>query len=128
VLSLRQSTRVWIAAEPVHMGKGHDGLASLVKQQFGEDPFSGNLYVFLGKRSDRCKILWWEAGGFVVFYKRLDRGRMRPPRALGDARRVVLDGSQLALLLDGVDVSRVQRPVHWKPSSARRGIDSGTAT
>ena len=76
MLSLPRSVRVWVATEPVHMGKAHDGLAALVKQEFGDDPFSGNLYVFLGKRRDRCKVLWWERGGFVIVYKRLERGRM----------------------------------------------------
>jgi len=79
VLSLPRSVKVWVAAEAVHMGKQHDGLAAVVRGVFGDDPFSGNLYVFIGRRGDRAKILWWERGGFVVYYKRLERGRFRLP-------------------------------------------------
>jgi transposase len=115
VLTLPPSVRVWIAVEPVHMAKSHDGLASLVVERFGDDPFSGNLFVFLGRRGDRCKILWWERTGFVVYYKRLERGRMRLPAIDRGAVRVMLDGSQLAMLLDGIDLSRVTRPAAWSP-------------
>lgn len=115
VLSLPRSVRVYVAAQPVHMGKGHDGLAALVREHLGDDPFSGNLYVFIGKRGDRCKILWWERGGFVVYYKRLERGRMWLPKDARGAQRVVIDGSQLAMLLDGIDLGRVKRPSVWSP-------------
>ncbi len=97
------------------MGKGHDGLCALVRDHLGDDPFSGNLFVFLGKRRDRCKILWWEEGGFVVYYKRLERGRMGLPRVSSASKRVALDGAQLAMLLDGIDLARVVRPRHWRP-------------
>lgn len=120
MLTLPSSVRVWVAVEPVHMGQGHDGLAAQVKQRFGDDPFSGNLYVFVGKRRDRCKILWWERGGFVVYYKRLEKGRMSLPRVDAGAARTGIDGAQLAMLLDGIDLSRVRVPAHWSP----RGIDT----
>ena len=97
------------------MGKGHDGLAALVSQHLGDDPFSGNLYVFIGKRGDRCKILWWERGGFVVYYKRLERGRMWLPKDACRAKGVAIDGSQLAMLLDGIDLGRMKRPPVWSP-------------
>src|SRR5690606_24466509 len=71
-------------------------------------------------RGDRCKIFWWERGGFVVYYKRLERGRMRLPAIARGASRVILDGAQLAMLLDGIDLARVTRPAAWSP----RGIDT----
>src|SRR5690606_24444581 len=116
------SVRVWIAVEPVHMARSHDGLAALVVERFGDDPFSGNLFVFLGRRGDRCKILWWERGGCVVYDRRLERGRMRLPRIERGAARVLLDGAQLARLLDGIDLSRVTRPEAWSPKK----LDSGS--
>ena len=119
MLTLPPSVRIWVAAEPVHMGKGHDGLVALVIERFGDDPFSGNLFLFLGKRRDRCKILWWERGGFVVYYKRLERGKMHLPAIKRGASRVILDGAQLAMLLDGIDLARVTRPDAWSPE----GID-----
>jgi transposase len=121
MLTLPQSVRVWVAAEPVHMGKQHDGLVAIVKQAFGDDPFSGHLYVFVGRRRDRLKVLWWERGGFVVLYKRFEKGRVRLPPIVPGAERISLDGAQLAMLLDGIDLSRVQRDAAWSP----QGIDSG---
>jgi transposase len=124
VLTLPRSVRVFVAAEPVHMGKSHDGLSALVKQHLRDDPFSGNLYVFVGKRRDRCKVLWWERGGFVVYYKRLERGRMWLPRRLDDAERILLDGSQLAMMLDGIDLSRVRREPAWSPQKIDKAVQT----
>lgn len=111
--------RIWIAIEPAHMGRNHDGLVALVKERFADDPFSGALYVFMGKRRDRCKILWWEPSGFAIHYKRLESARLWLPPVEAGTTRVVLDSTQLAMLLDGIDLSRVQRPKHWRP----QGID-----
>jgi len=119
MLNLSRSVQVWIAIEPAHMGMNHDGLVGLVKQRFGEGPFSGALYVFLGKRRDRCKIIWWEPSGWALHYKRLERARIWLPTVDPETTRVQLDATQLAMLLDGIDLSRVHRPVHWVP----RGID-----
>lgn len=122
MLSLPKSLKVWIATESVHMGKQHDGLGALVKGRFGDDPFSGNLYVFIGRRGDRAKVLWWERGGFVVYYKRLERGRFRLPKYEAGQSRISLDGAQLAMLLDGIDLARVTRPVAWAPQRGSTGV------
>jgi transposase len=83
------------------------------------------LFVFLGRRADRCKILFWDRGGFVVAYKRLERGRFRLPSIPQDAQSVALDSTALAMLLDGIDVKRVRRPELWGPrkcgADAKRG-------
>lgn len=113
---LPRSVRVWLATEPVDMRLGHDGLLGIVRSVFGLDPFSGHLFVFLGKRRDRCKILVWDRGGFVVYYKRLEKGRFRWPRPTGEDVHIEVDGTDLAMLLDGIDLSRVKRPPAWQPS------------
>lgn len=115
MLTLPTSVRVYLASEPVDMRRGHDGLMGIVRSQWGLDPFSGHLFVFLGKRHDRVKILLWERGGFVLYYKRLERGRFRLPRMDAEAARVELDATDLAMLLDGIDLSRVSRPAAWEP-------------
>ena len=86
---LPASVQVWLATEPVDMRRGHDGLLALVHALGIADPYSGHLFVFLGRRADRCKILFWDRGGFVVAYKRLERGRFRLPssRTRGATRR-----------------------------------------
>lgn len=118
MLSLPPSVPIYLASEPVDMRNGIDGLMALVHRRFDLDPFSGALFVFLGRRADRVKILVWDHGGFVLYAKRLERGRFRaPPFPLG-AGRIRLDGSQLAMLLSGIDLRRVPQPRRWTPPAA----------
>jgi len=78
-------------------------------------PVRRSLFVFLGRRSDRCKILFWDRGGSVVYYKRLERGRFRLPHVSTEATSVTIDATELAMLLDGIDVVAVKRPRKWEP-------------
>jgi transposase len=82
--------------------------------------FSGHLFVFTSRRGDRVKILVWDRGGFVLYYKRLERSRFRLPEIEPGAEEVQLDATQLAMLLDGIDVKRVQSPRRWQPPSAKK--------
>jgi transposase len=72
-------------------------------------------FVFLGRRADRCKVLFWDRGGFVLYYKRLERSRFRLPQVATDAASVTMDATELAMLLDGIDVVAVKRPRRWEP-------------
>jgi len=121
VLRLPSSVRIFLAAQPTDMRKGFDGLAALV-EAWGEDIYEGHLYVFVSRRGDRVKVLTWDRGGFVLWYKRLERGRFRMPALTGDEETMELDSGQLAMLLDGVDLTRVRRQKVWEPrkKSARR--------
>lgn len=120
MLTLATGTKVYLAAEPVDLRRGHDGLCSLVKNTLKLDAFEGHLFVFVGRRGDRVKVLFWDRGGFVLYYKRLARGRFRMPRVPDGADRVVLDGTELAMLLGGFDVARARRAEAWEPSSPRQ--------
>jgi len=115
MLALPRSVRIYLSSEPVDMRRGHDGLFAIVKNEWGLDPFSGHLFAFVGKRRDRAKILVWDRGGFVLIYKRLEKGRFRIPTVEPGARTVALDSTSLAMLLDGIDVGRVCRPALWEP-------------
>jgi transposase len=114
VLLLPSSVRIVLAVEPVDLRKSIDGLSAIVRAG-GHDAFSGHLFVFSGRRRDRIKILAWDRGGFVIFYKRLEAGRFRWPRVEDGAREVTLDATALAMLLDGIDVRAVRRPAAWSP-------------
>lgn len=103
------------------MRRGHDGLVAIVRNQWRLDPFGGHLFVFVGKRGDRIKCLVYDRGGFVLYYKRLERGRFQLPRIPEDATRVELDAAQLSMLLDGIDVRYVRRPELWQPPSPAAG-------
>jgi len=81
MIGLSAGTKIWIVCGVTDMRKGFDGLAALVQLKLREDPFSGQLFVFRGRRGDRVKILWWDGDGLCLFAKRLERGRFVWPRA-----------------------------------------------
>lgn len=117
MIGLPSSVRIFVATEAVDMRRGFDSLSGLVRR-WGGDPFTGHLWVFLSRRRDRVKILSWDRGGFVLWCKRLERGRFAFPSALQAGQTVELDVAQLAMLLDGVDYSRVRRGRRWEPRRA----------
>lgn len=116
MLTLPPSVRIYLASEPVDMRRGHDGLAAIVQSQWAVDLYEGHLFVFVGRRSDRVKILFWDRGGFVLYYKRLERGRFRLPKIGAGEKSVTLGASELAMLLDGIDVAAVKLPKRWIPA------------
>lgn len=120
MLSVSPGTRIYLATEPVDLRRGHDGLTALVRTRFGMDPLEGHLFVFVGRRVDRVKILFWDRGGFVLYYKRLAQGRFRMPKVDSGADRVVLDGTELAMLLGGFDLAGARRVAAWQPRRSRR--------
>jgi len=95
-------TRIFAYRHPVDLRKSIDGLSSLVEGVLGEDPFSGALYVFVNRRRDKVKLLYWERNGFCIWYKRLERERFSWPTMT--AASLPLNGQQLNWLLDGYDI------------------------
>jgi transposase len=83
--------------------------------------FSGHLFVFVGRRRDRCKVLFWDRGGLVIYYKRLERGRFRLPRRTSDGQSIEMDATELAMLLDGLNFGDVKKPPRWTPVVRRAG-------
>jgi transposase len=105
MLTVPSGIRVLVATRPVDFRKGCDGLAALVRETLGQDPFSGTIFVFRSKRADRLKLLAWDGSGLVLFWKRLEHGAFRwPPISDGVMH---LSASQLAALIDGLDWSRL---------------------
>ena len=107
-------TQIWLAAGVTDMRRGMDGLASLVQTALEENPFSGHVFVFRGRRGHLIKILWWSGDGLCLFVKRLERGRFVWPQA--ESGRVHLTSAQLSMLLEGIDWRRPERT--WKPTKA----------
>jgi transposase len=114
MIGLPAGTQVWIAAGVTDLRKGFDGLSSLVQQVLAEDPFSGHVFAFRGRRGDQLKLLWWDGDGLCLLAKRLERGRFVWPKA--ESGRVHLTAAQLAMLLEGIDWRRVERTE--RPSKA----------
>jgi transposase len=103
------SLRIWLAREPADMRCGFDRLAQLAASITGQDPLSGHLFLFRSRGGDRLKVLLWERDGFWILYKRLEAGTFRFPR-IGDGQMSVqIKPSELAMLLEGIDLSSVRR-------------------
>ena len=109
-----QGARIWMASEATDMRCGFDRLAERVTAVIGEDPLSGHLFLFRSHRGDRLKILHWDRDGFVVWYKRLEEGVFKLPRPREGARSMELRASELAMILDGIDVSKLKRVPHYE--------------
>ena len=116
MLTLPGTVRIWMAAEAVDLRRGFDGLAALVREVIGQEPLSGHLFCFRNKRGDRLKILFFAAGGFCLYYKRLERGTFFWPRDPGPSRHWELDGGELTLLLEGIDLRGARRRPRWEPA------------
>ena len=93
--------RVFLACGTTDMRKGFDGLAAQVQLVLAQDPHSGALFAFRGRRGDLIKCLWWDGQGLVLYTKRLERGRFVWPQASGGV--VTLTAAQLSMLLEGID-------------------------
>jgi transposase len=109
MLSIPAGIRIWLVAGVTDMRRGLDGLSALVQTMLSADPFSGQLFIFRGRRSDRVKIIWHDADGLCLFYKRLDRGKFTWTHSSEGA--VLLTPAQLSALLEGIDWRRVHRVV-----------------
>ena len=122
VLGLPPSVRIYFATGLVDMRNGIDGLRAAVEQSLKLNPNDGHLFVFVGKRRDRLKILFWDRNGYVVYFKRLERGRFQLPAVDESRTKVEMEPVQLAMLLDGIDLN-AKRLARWKPASPE-GIDT----
>src|SRR5271154_628042 len=114
MLSLPPSVRIFLATSPFDMRKSIDGLEALVNDILAQNPFSGHVFVFRGRRCDRIKVLVWDRNGFVLYYKRLERGRFHFPDTASPNRE--LDSAALTLLLEGLDLELVARAPRWQPA------------
>lgn len=112
---LPASVKIFMSDRPVDMRRGIDGLIAIIKRQWQGDAFSGHLFVFVGAQRDRVKILFWDSGGFVLYYKRLEKGRFKGPTFRADKQAIELDATELVMLLDGIDYEKVKRKNHWRP-------------
>ena len=114
MIALPTGTRVWLAAGVTDMRKGMDGLTALAQTALCENPFSGQVFVFRGRRGDLLKLLWFDGDGLCLFAKRLERGRFVWPQATSGS--VSLSAAQLSMLLEGIDWRRPVRT--WQPDLA----------
>jgi transposase len=101
-------TRMYLYRGPADMRKGFDGLSGMVEEHFSQSLFSGSLFIFLNRRRDRVKILYWDSGGLALWYKRLERGTFQMPTGK-EGEAVELSSAELSMLLEGITPLRVSR-------------------
>ena len=105
---LLNGVRIYLARAPVDLRKSIDGLSLLVSQVLGQDPFSAQLLVFVNRRRDKLKALSWDQNGFVLYYKRLERGHFRWPVIPAGQTALVIDYRQFQWLLSGLSIEQRQ--------------------
>lgn len=120
-LDRAQVQQIWLAVGATDMRCGFDRLAERVRSLLGQDPLSGHLFLFRSRRGDRLKILLWDGDGFVLWYKRLEAGVFKLPGGGAGTGAVELRASELAMILDGIDISKLKRVPRYLGARAPPG-------
>lgn len=108
--------RIWLCTGPTDMRRGFDRLAEQAQQVTRQDPRAGHLFLFRSRGGDRLKVLYFDRDGYALWYKRLEEGTFKLPKIAGDQNSVELKASELAMLLDGIDLASVKRVRRWRPA------------
>lgn len=115
MLTLPSSVRIFVAAEPVDLRRGFDGLAAATRSLILRDPLSGHVFAFINRRRNRIKLLVWDRTGYVLLYKRLERGTFRIPiQPRPGQSHVEVDNGELGLMLEGFDLRTARRQRRWR--------------
>ena len=118
LMGLPSGSRIWLAAGFTDLRKGMDGLSALVQTALHESPYSGQMFVFRGRRGDKLKILWHSGDGICLFCKRLSDGKFVWPQA--QSGTVSMSAAQLSMLLEGIDWRRPKRSARSRRRWHRR--------
>ena len=120
-LDREMPVRIYLCVAPADMRRGFDTLAASVKEFLKHDPFSGNLFLFVSRGKDRMKILYWEKDGFCLWYKRLEEGTFKLPSSKDAPMSVELKATELAMLLEGIDLRSIKRSKRFSRPAASVG-------
>lgn len=113
--------QIYLYTHAVDMRRSFDGLMSIVQKEFVRDVRTGDLFVFLNKRGDRLKAMWWDGDGLAIFMKRLESGTyQRFPTNESEGCHLIIDRVQLGLLLSGIELSSVHRRKRYQPPALSR--------
>ncbi len=116
MMMLPQGVKIHVALGITDMRKGLDGLAMLIQGTLQQDPFSGHLFAFRGRRADLIKIIFWDGTGLCLFTKRLEQSRFPWPVAAERGGTVALTSAELSMLIEGIDWRAPER--RWRPATA----------
>jgi transposase len=117
MLSAAPAPAIFLHTDATDMRKSVTGLCGLVRSVFNDDPADGSLFLFVNKRRDRIKAVWWDGDGFVLWYKRLEQGTFEIAPASVNEKRVQIDATQLAMILGGVRLETARRRKRFSRAS-----------
>jgi transposase len=109
MLSVTTGTRIFVALGATDMRKGFDGLTGIIVGTLEQDPLSGHLFLFVNRRRDKLKILYWDGDGLAIWYRRLEQGTFQMPRVSEDRKAAEIRSDELTMLVRGIDYSNVKR-------------------
>jgi transposase len=115
--------RIFLYNLPVDMRRSFDGLMAIVQSEFAQDIRQGDLFVFINKRRDRIKILWWDDDGLAIFMKRLEQGTFERPANGSDHKQLQMDRTDLSLLLSGIELKSVKRRKRYQARREANAVD-----
>ena len=119
MILLPRSVRIYAATAPANLRKSFEGLSNEVRSILAADPISGHIFLFLNRRRTQIKLLVWTRGGYTIVHKRLERGRFTfPGRVTAESARVEIDAHELAMLLEGLELSMRRAATRWTPRIA----------
>lgn len=118
MLAMNPAIRIYLHAEPVDARKSFDGLFGLVKNDLGLDLRNGGLFMFLNKRRNRVKLMYWDNDGIAIWMKRLERGCFQRPLRSPDGKHVIVDPAELHSILSGIELSTIKKRVRYVPPVA----------
>ena len=117
MLTIATQTRIFIALHATDMRKGFDGLSGLVSDTLKQDPLSGALFLFVNRRRDRMKVLYWVGDGLAIWYRRLEQGTFQIPATNEQHNAIEIRSEEFTMLLRGIDLSSVKRRKRFQLAS-----------
>lgn len=111
------SARYYLYREPTDIRKSFDGLCGLVSSRLGQNPMCGDVFIFINKPRNRMKLLRWEPGGFVLFYKRLEKGTFELPVIQKLSLSQVIDYGELAMMVTGIEMKYAKKRRRFFPQN-----------
>lgn len=119
MLNFPTNVRLYLATQPVDLRRSYDGLSALVDGTFGKRAMSGDLFIFMNRRANQVRILFWDRDGYVIMMKRLEAGTFRRTKSAQGEDLVEIDAGELAMLLEGIDAPAIKRRRRYRaPESA----------
>ena len=116
MFALSSENRFHLYSHPTDMRKSFDGLSGLVKNNLDRNPAGGDVFIFINKRRDKIKLLHWQGAGFILYYKRLEKGTFELPRYDSSVGSIVLDYAKLVMIIDGLSIKNIQQRKRYQPN------------